>query len=454
MNPVDYFTVGALVPFGLLGGLLLFERPGWIPLVLLLTATVTPWSFAKGVTPVMALVALASMMTILAVVLGFQRRFPGALAQRRVTLAFAVGAVVSSLLGWLGAEQEILDAIKAEWLPVQAGQLAAIVLGPAALLLTARFVTTRRQLAHLVWAYTALTAVGLLQSLTVGAIEFNLRGLVLTWSAGLLLGQLLYNRRLGRPIWILLLVVFVLTIYVKVVTGLTWVSGWLPTIVACAVIGSFRWPKTMGLVVAAAILAVVMAGDSLKDSYDREYQESGGTRLNKWTLVLRQPFVWNHLLFGTGAANYAVYFTVYTPADRMSTHNNYLDIFLQLGLVGVALIMALLVSVGRLAFRLSRSDLEDPFLLGFARSMTGGVVAVVVAMALGDWFTPFVFNQGLAGFSWTVQSWIFLGALCALPRVLASRVAEAGAFRVSRASHHALGHAAQAFASGGQMIPR
>ncbi|MGE3508972.1 MAG: O-antigen ligase family protein [Vicinamibacterales bacterium] len=428
MSSFVYFLGAAVAPAALLAGLALFKRPQWVPALLLLTATLTPWSAVKGVTPALALTLVATLVTIVATTLGSYRRSLPALGQRRATLAFAVAALVSALLGWLGAEQEVVNVIRAEWIPVQAGQLAAIVMGPAALLLTARFLNTRQTLVWMVWSYVALTMVGLLASLTLG-METNLRGLILTWSAVLMLGQLLYNSDLRPGVRALLVVAFAVTMFVKVVLGLTWVSGWLPTLVGCTTIAAFRWPKSVLSAVLIGTLVIVLAGDSLRSDYDREYEESGATRLGKWTLVLGQPFVWNHALFGTGPANYAVYFTVYTPNDRMSTHNNYLDIFLQLGIVGVVLVLVLLAAIARLALRLSRDRLDDPFLTAYARSSLGGIAAVVVAMGLGDWFTPFVFNQGLAGFSWTVQSWIFFGALCAIPAVLNGRFARTRAFR-------------------------
>jgi hypothetical protein len=102
----------------------------------------------------------------------------------------------------------------------------------------------------------------------------------------------------------------------------------------------------------------------------------------------------------------------------MSSHNNYADIFLQMGVVGIVALLWVVGSAGRLGVRLIASGIGDPFLLGFVCSSVGGIAAVVVAMMLGDWFTPFVYNQTLAGFSWTVQSWIFIGALCAVPTII------------------------------------
>ncbi|HUX87697.1 MAG TPA: hypothetical protein VMW65_11900, partial [Chloroflexota bacterium] len=68
-----------------------------------------------------------------------------------------------------------------------------------------------------------------------------------------------------------------------------------------------------------------------------------------------------------------------------------------------------LVFVGARACRQWRSG----FPAGFVYGAYGGLFAVLVAMALGDWFIPFVYNQTIAGYRYTVQSWIFLGFLAA-----------------------------------------
>jgi hypothetical protein len=42
------------------------------------------------------------------------------------------------------------------------------------------------------------------------------------------------------------------------------------------------------------------------------------------------------------------------------------------------------------------------------------LLGLIVAMAMGDWFIPFVYNQTIAGFRFTVHSWVFLGFLASL----------------------------------------
>jgi len=98
--------------------------------------------------------------------------------------------------------------------------------------------------------------------------------------------------------------------------------------------------------------------------------------------------------------------------SSMSTHSNYVDIAAQTGIVGAVAFLWLLAALGYVAIRAClrwRSGFEG----GYSAAATGGLVGAIVAMALGDWVIPFVYNQGIGGFRYTVHTWVFLGFLCA-----------------------------------------
>jgi hypothetical protein len=434
MDSLVYIVGWAAVPFLLLALLALIKRPGWTPAMLLATATATPWSFSKGVTPVLVLTVVLAALKIIDSVTKRSRRVILPATPRRAAAAFIGIAVVSGAWGYLSME----PAVEAFWTPqfllVQLGQLATLVLAPVALLLTSFVLTSRTFLRQAVIGFLAVTTIGLVLSLVTSAVEINLRGLVLTWSACIIYGQLLFNDTLTRPIKNLLIGVLALTLFVKFGLAFTWVSGWLPTLVALGVVTAFRSRKAVIGIAAIGVVALVVFSAFFQQDYDREYNESGGSRLAKWTLVAKQPFVREHFVLGTGPATYAIYFSAYTPEDRLSTHNNYADIFLQMGVAGIGIVLWILVSAGRLGVKLAASGIKDPFLNGFVHSMVGGIVAVAVAMMLGDWFTPFAYNQTVAGFAWTVQSWIFIGALCAVPTMLRGETAPVARLRSRRTS--------------------
>src|SRR5689334_22813422 len=149
MEPLLYLGGLAMAPLAILALLVFVKRPDWAPATILLAATATPWSFAKGVTPVLVITAAVAAITLLAcVVTGWHRRLEFA-RPRRAALAFAIAAIVSAVWGWFAMEPEVKAFWTQPFLPVQLGQLSALVLAPAALLLTSSLLT-RRSL--LVWA--------------------------------------------------------------------------------------------------------------------------------------------------------------------------------------------------------------------------------------------------------------------------------------------------------------
>ncbi|PWH19836.1 MAG: hypothetical protein DDG58_04135, partial [Ardenticatenia bacterium] len=46
-----------------------------------------------------------------------------------------------------------------------------------------------------------------------------------------------------------------------------------------------------------------------------------------------------------------------------------------------------------------------------------GLAGTLVAGMLADWFIPFVYNIGLAGFRASILGWLFLGGLIALDQM-------------------------------------
>src|SRR5690349_4836152 len=100
----------------------------------------------------------------------------------------------------------------------------------------------------------------------------------------------------------------------------------------------------------------------------------------------------------------------YFPQRAFSSHSNYLDIISQTGIVGSAFFVWLLLAVLVVGWK-TRTQSRSGFTMGFATAMIAGSVGLMVAMTLGDWFIPFVYNQTIAGFRHTVHSWVLLGLL-------------------------------------------
>ena len=233
-------------------------------------------------------------------------------------------------------------------------------------------------------------------------------------------GQLLFNRSLGRHYrWFMWLVIGAAIIY-SFSQQRERVSDWVGVSVA---LGTLVWLRFPRLRLPAILMAIIVTATGLlfPVAYefaggDAQWAESGASRLvlisRVVELAMRNPIT------GLGPASYRaygfmkplVYEHIIWQVPTISSHNNYIDIFAHTGLVGLGLFLWF---VGRLLLLVGR--LWSAFQSDFARAYIGGALAVtsssLVLMLLADWFLPFVYNIGFAGFQASILSWMFLGGL-------------------------------------------
>jgi O-antigen ligase len=120
-----------------------------------------------------------------------------------------------------------------------------------------------------------------------------------------------------------------------------------------------------------------------------------------------------------GFANYYWYtplFPIRGYAVSFNSHNNYVDIVAQTGIVGLACFLLFLWELGRLAWRL-RERAPAGFTQAYVCGAFGGLAGMVVVGLLGDWVLPFFYNIGLNGFRSSMLGWLFLGGLIVIDQV-------------------------------------
>ena len=124
-------------------------------------------------------------------------------------------------------------------------------------------------------------------------------------------------------------------------------------------------------------------------------------------------------VFGFGPANYYWY----TPEFRIrgyyvpfNSHNQYLDIVAQTGLLGLAFFLWFFFEVGRLGWQL-RSRVPEGFAQAYVYGALGGLAGTLAAAFLVDWVIPFVYNIGFSGFRGSILAWIFLAGLVCLDQI-------------------------------------
>jgi O-antigen ligase len=187
-------------------------------------------------------------------------------------------------------------------------------------------------------------------------------------------------------------------------------SGWLPVVVAIgALVGLRSWRVGLLLIVVAAVTLPYLSSRVVSTD---EY--SIATRFDAWVIMFQLIKV--SPLWGLGFANYYWYtplFPIRGYAVSFNSHNNYVDIVAQTGLIGLICFLLFYFQVGRLALRLHR-DARPGFDRAFVLGTFGGLAGMAVAAMLGDWVLPFFYNIGMDGFRSSMLGWLFLGGLLAL----------------------------------------
>jgi hypothetical protein len=300
----------------------------------------------------------------------------------------------------------------------QVGGLAVAVIPSGILLLALNVGCDVRWIRLGVWSFLAvglvavLTYFGGLAQLSSSVLETG--GMFTMWTVALGLSQALFNERLSMKLRVGLGVFAVVWLLKALILQTWWFSGWLPSLVVAVVLIFMRSRP-------AFVATMVMAGLVIAARWQTVYDAVWGvtvkkgdlTRLDIWQQSLD---LWHRYpLLGTGPAGYAVYFQNFYVSSRfsLSTHNNYMDVLAETGVAGAvifALFLLTFVCVGWQARDRWRSGFEG----AYAQGAIAGLLGLIVAMTQGDWFIPFVYNQTIAGYRYTVHSWVFLGFLASL----------------------------------------
>lgn len=412
------------------GGLVALLR--WPPLGLLAlvaAALLVPFAVGTGTgTSLNAAVLLVPALLGLATLDMLKRRDLGALSARPM-LPLALLCVVAVIAFLAGSQPWILFAETAS-LASQAGGLAIFLLSAAAFLLAAHWTRDERWLQALTWLFIALGAVFVagrvaepIGQLTDRLFQAGASGsLFWTWLVALAFGQAAFNQKLAPILRLALAGVVAAALYDSLAGAEAWLSGWLPAVVALVVALVAGAPRlalptmAIGAVVGAVNLDRVSAFLSAGDN-----AFSLVTRLAAWRIVAEITSA--SPLIGLGPSNYYFYtplFPILGYAVSFNSHNNYVDIAAETGLLGLACFLWLAFAVGWLAWR-ARARVPAGFGRGYLYGAIGGLAGTLAAMGLGDWFIPFVYNIGFTGFRASVLGWIFLGGLVALANTYSRR---------------------------------
>jgi O-antigen ligase len=235
--------------------------------------------------------------------------------------------------------------------------------------------------------------------------------------------QLLHNRELSIGRRAFVLATIVAAVVRTFILERESASGWVGVGVALAGVLWSRFPR-LRWPAAVVVFAMTLAGILVPAVYEfaggeADWLRTGGSRI---ALIGRVLDVTKHSpLLGIGPAAYRAYAAVEPLRYRqtlwrfpmVSSHNNYVDLYSQGGLVALGLWAWGFVEIVRTGLRLSARELS-PFARGYVAGALAAAAGSAVIMVLADWILPFVYNIGFAGFQASVLVWLFWGGLAAL----------------------------------------
>ena len=290
-------------------------------------------------------------------------------------------------------------------------------------MLVANTVRDLRWLQALTWTFLILGGVYVIGRLSPGLRtdldRFYQSGLTAgslfwTWIVALAFSQAVFNRRLHSAWRALLFFLVLIALYDGIVQSYGWKSGWVPPLVAIAAIFGIKFWRKIWLLLPLSIFPAyyIAVGSIGSDAY------SWSTRLDAWRIVLE--IIKADPILGLGFGNYHFY-TPLIPIRgyyvQFNSHNQYIDIIAQTGLIGLFCLLWFFWEVGKLGLWL-RERVPEGFERAYVYGVLGGLAGTLFAGFLVDWFLPFVYNIGLKGFRASILAWIFMGGLVAIERIV------------------------------------
>ncbi len=404
--------------------LVFLQRPHWGLIALIPASLIVPFEIGTGsqtnLNASVLLLALLLGLWLLTMLARDRKIWLVSSTPTKPLLVFLLVCLLAFLAGQL------------PWFPIpgapiraQIGGLAIFILSFGAFLLVAQQVREVRWLEWMTWLFVGLGALYVLGRLIPGGARYENKifqygsagSMFWTWLVALTVSQAVINRRLPVGWRLVIGGIAVATLYVAIVQSGSWKSGWIPPLIAIFTLVILLWPRlsiTMGVVAifpAVSVVSRLIATD----------QYSFSTRVDAWRILLQVIKV--NPILGLGPANYYWYtplFPIRGYAVQFNSHNQYVDILAQTGILGLLSFLWLAVALAVVGLRL-RSSAPEGFPKAYVYGAIAGLAGSMVAAALGDWVLPFVYNIGFTGFRASVLAWIFLGGLVALEQIIGPR---------------------------------
>ena len=233
--PAEYVLAAAVAPAALLVTL---NKPAWGVLGIVLAAAAVRFSLPTGTESriVMSLVVTAVLaMVWLARAAVLHRLEVQPSRVHRPILAFMAVCLVSYV--WSITFRDPTLSVWSSWPFVQLGALGVMILLPMALLLASNWLTDVKLIATLTGIIMVVGILALIGDYTPLPTSFlQVSPLFPTWFCALGLSLVLFNERMPVALRGALLLAVAVWIYYMFVSLFTWVSAWLPTMLAIGLV--------------------------------------------------------------------------------------------------------------------------------------------------------------------------------------------------------------------------
>ncbi len=341
-------------------------------------------------------------------------------------IAFLAACLVSWVVGY-GIWDWMVQVNKNIFV-VQAGQFAIYALSLAAMLLAYQQNLKEKDLKLWTWIVIAIGIGSMAIEILTGSVftrnRLGITGTLYVLPVVLATAQLVFNPDLKftqKAVCILVLLIW----GDWILNNLVWKGGWLPALLGLVLLTFFRsWKLFLFGLLLFAILTLANLEFLTNTLIAPEVASTSAIRPIIWMDILRMVLPRSPLL-GLGLVNYMYYWydPTFVSQARIAagsafinnyvfvipSHNMFVDIFAQTGLLGLGLFLWLVGAVLRVLYR-NTQRLQPGFQRAFTIGMTAGFLAMLVnSFWFADWLMPFVYNINITGFRQSVYAWILLG---------------------------------------------